>query len=159
MIVIVQAECKSYRVMEASTKISKEGQECVVGSGSLQTAHVRVNPKLQRPQDVGDARNVKHLLWEAAGNEWSQPKREASPQEESYLSLLELTSQHHMPRPGSTGLFPLLGFSLAFVPFFPPFLLEWRYLLCALFCGKYVVFFLILQGFAVRVCLESQRRL
>jgi hypothetical protein len=37
MIVIVQAECKSYRVMEASTKISKEG----LGGGQATYGGVR----------------------------------------------------------------------------------------------------------------------
>jgi hypothetical protein len=39
---------------------------------------VRVKPKIQwRPQDEGDTRNMECLPRKAAGNEWSQPKREA----------------------------------------------------------------------------------
>lgn len=52
-------------------------------SESLQTAPeramqeaVRVKPQLQqRPQDVGDDRNMEHLPRKAIGNEWNQPKR------------------------------------------------------------------------------------
>jgi hypothetical protein len=69
MLALRDSECKTCRVVEAFTKISKESLErhTLYGRvGSLwatpeKVAHkaIRVNPKFQcRPQSVGDTRNV-----------------------------------------------------------------------------------------------------
>jgi hypothetical protein len=68
--------------LEASTEISKLAQEtthCMAELGSLQINSKRVmcevvmvkTKKHWRPQDVGDANNMEHLLRKAVGNEWS----------------------------------------------------------------------------------------
>jgi hypothetical protein len=62
-----------------------EARQCVAGSVFLQAAPemvmqeaLWVNPKLQwRPQDIGGAMNMEHLLRKIIGSKHSQPKREA----------------------------------------------------------------------------------
>lgn len=65
--------------------LTTEARQCVVESDYRQGGPqrplyeaVKVKPKLQRLQHVGDVRTVRHLLRKAAGIKWSQPKRKAT---------------------------------------------------------------------------------
>jgi hypothetical protein len=81
-------KCKSFRVMEASTGISKAGLgfQPIWKSGSSSLHRTpergthksgRMKPKPQwQSQDVEDARSTEFLLRKATGNEWSQSKRD-----------------------------------------------------------------------------------
>jgi hypothetical protein len=135
---------KSYRVIEASTQILMEGLEGQVIYGrseSLQRSMCeagRVKTKLHwRPQDVGDASNMEHLLRKATSNEYSQLRREEVWAEtaEAMVGGLPKPVGTHIRTPASGedaghgavafGVFPAgfwSCFSFIWSGFLPPFL-------------------------------------
>lgn len=132
MMVLQKVECKDYRLLEASTQISKErlgGQAVYAGSAFLWAVLERVphgSGAGWGSQEVRDARNMEHLPKKSASSKYSQLKREDKwlatvktvgvglPKPTNLTSCCPMTWMLDMELQDWT--FDLLGLGLAFVP-------------------------------------------